>query len=187
MQFLLDLWPAILVSAVGVFVASSVIHMATPMHKSDYGKLPAEDEILAVMRNHQVQPGAYMFPIPGSMKDMQSPEMIEKYNKGPVGIMTLLPNGPPAIGKNLILWFLYTVIVGVFVAYIARINPPANPDFLATFRLTGAIAVFGYALAALPDSIWKGQPWITTGRFVVDGVIYGVLTGIAFSLLWPSG
>ncbi len=44
------LWLPILLSAVIVFVASSVIHMATPWHKSDYPKLPNEDRVMDALR-----------------------------------------------------------------------------------------------------------------------------------------
>ena len=37
------LWLPILVSAVLVFVASSVIHMATPWHAGDYRSVPDAD------------------------------------------------------------------------------------------------------------------------------------------------
>ncbi len=35
MDFLTELWLAILLSAVFVFIVSSVIHMALPVHKND--------------------------------------------------------------------------------------------------------------------------------------------------------
>lgn len=38
------LWLPILLSAVIVFVASSIIHMAIPIHKNDYRQLPDEDK-----------------------------------------------------------------------------------------------------------------------------------------------
>ncbi len=48
---LLDLWLPILLSAVFVFIASSVIHMMTPMHKKDYEKLPNEATVLEGLRS----------------------------------------------------------------------------------------------------------------------------------------
>ena len=37
---LVDLWLPILLSAVLVFVASSILHMVIPIHRGDFGKLP---------------------------------------------------------------------------------------------------------------------------------------------------
>ena len=112
---LADLWLPILVSAVFVFIASSLLHMVIPIHKGDYKKLPGEADLLAAMRGQNVQPGSYMFPCAGSMKEMGTPEHMEKMNQGPVGYMTVIPNGPYAMGKSLGVWFAYSLLIGVFV------------------------------------------------------------------------
>ena len=39
----------ILLAAVIVFVASAIMHMLLPYHKSDYQKLPDEDKLLAAL------------------------------------------------------------------------------------------------------------------------------------------
>lgn len=105
-----ELWLPILLSAVFVFVASSLLHMVVQIHGGDYKKLPGEDKIMETMRGQGVEPGMYMFPFAGSMKDMGTSEMIDKYNQGPVVWLTVLPNGPMAIGKSLFQWFVYTVV-----------------------------------------------------------------------------
>ena len=184
MEFLSVLWLPIVVSAVFVFIASSILHMVLPIHRGDYQQLPDEDELLAAMRAHGVQRAQYMFPLPASMKDMGSPEMLEKYKRGPVGTMTILPPGPPAIGKSLIQWFLHSLLIGVFVAYLTYHALPRDADYLAVFRIAGAAAVLGYALGYLPESIWKGARWSTTAKFIFDGVVYALLTAGVFGWLW---
>ena len=84
MVALIDLWLPILLSAVFVFIASSIIHMVIPIHQSDYQKLPAEEDLREAMRGQGVQPGEYLFPCPASVKDMSSPEHLEKLKQGPV-------------------------------------------------------------------------------------------------------
>ena len=44
------LWLPIVLSAVIVFVASSIMHMLLPYHRSDYKGLPDEDKILPTLR-----------------------------------------------------------------------------------------------------------------------------------------
>ena len=44
------LWLPILLSAVIVFVASSLMHMLLKYHQGDYRQLPDEDKILAVTK-----------------------------------------------------------------------------------------------------------------------------------------
>lgn len=180
------LWLPILLSAVFVFVVSSIIHMATPMHKSDFKKLPGEDKVLAEMRAHGLAPGTYMFPCPASMKDCGSPEMIEKYKQGPVGFATIIPSGAPGMGKNLVLWFLFSLVISAFVAHLAGQAFAAGTGFKPVFHHAALAAVLGYAMGSLPDTIWKGQKWSVTVKFVIDGVIYGVVTGLTFAWLWPA-
>jgi hypothetical protein len=54
-----------------------------------------------------------------------------------------------------------------------------------TRRVVGTAAILGYAIGHLHDSIWKGQPWGTTAKFVIDGVVYGLVTAGTFGWLWP--
>ena len=108
-----SLWLPIIVSAVLVFVASSVIHMATPWHRSDVSKAPNEDKVMDALRPFAIPPGDYGLPRPEDMADMKSPAFVEKMNKGPVMMFTVMPNGPFAMGQSLVLWFLYSVVVGV--------------------------------------------------------------------------
>jgi len=181
-----DLWLAILLSAVFVFVASSILHMVLPIHKADFKKLPGEAEVMDAMRAQGVQPGDYMFPNASSMKECGSPEMVAKFNQGPVGLLTVIPSGPPAMGKCLVQWFLYSVLISFFVAYIATFSLAAGDHYLKVFRLTGTIAVVGYAFGQVNNSIWKGVSWWTTVKFIFDGVIYGLVTAGVFGWMWPQ-
>lgn len=186
MEFLAELWLPIVLSAVLVFVASSVLHMVLPIHRGDYRKLAGEEQVLESMRSAGVTPGTYMFPCPASMKDMASAGMIEKYRRGPVGFLTVVPSGAPGMGKNLVQWFLYSVLISLFVAYLAWNSLAPGAEYLAVFRIAGTIAVLAYGVAVLPDSIWKGTSWTITLKFVFDGVVYGLVTAGAFAGFWPA-
>jgi hypothetical protein len=179
------LWLPILLSAIVVFLASSIIHMLLPYHRSDYKKLPNEEKLLEAMRTEGVAPGDYAFPCPAGPKDMKSPEMIEKYKKGPVGFVTVIPSGAPAMGKQLVLWFIFCLVVGVFVAYVTGRTQSAGATYLAVFRVAGTVGFLGYSAALAPDSIWKGQSWSTTIKHMFDGLVYGLLTAGIFGWLWP--
>jgi hypothetical protein len=82
------LWLPILLAAVIVFVASAIMHMVLPYHRSDYQKLPDEDKLLAALRAAGLKRGLYVFPYCTQQKEMKSPSMIEKYKQGPVGMLT---------------------------------------------------------------------------------------------------
>ena len=93
MAFLTELWLPIVVSAFFVFIVSSITHMVLPYHKSEFKKMPNEDEVMKAMRDHGMVPGHYMFPCGESMKDWDSPEMKEKRDKGPMGLLTVVAHG----------------------------------------------------------------------------------------------
>lgn len=184
MVSLAALWLPILLSAVIVFVASSIMHMLLPYHRSDYGQLPDEDKVLAAMRGFGVKPGLYVFPY-CTHKDMKSPALIEKQKQGPVGFMTVIPSGPPAMPKFLIQWFAFCLIIGFFVAYLTAHTVPLGANYRAVFRVVGTAAFLAYGLGNLSNGIWKGQPWSVTLKEVIDGLVYGLLTAGTFGWLWP--
>lgn len=179
------LWLPILCSAALVFVASSIMHMVLPFHKSDYGKLKNEDDVMKAMRAAGVAPGDYLMPHSSSMAAMKDPAFVEKMTKGPVAMMTIMKSGPPAMGGQLAQWFVFCIVVSVFAAYIAgRALQPGAP-YLAVFRFAGATAFIGYSLALWENSIWFKRAWSTTLKGTIDGLIYGLLTAGTFGWLWP--
>jgi hypothetical protein len=183
-----DLWLPILLAAVFVFIASSIIHMFLPYHRSDYGGVPDEDGLMDALRGFNIPPGDYVVPRAGSPEAMKSEEFKEKAKKGPVLFMTVFPSGDPfAMGGQLAQWFVYCVIVGIFAAYIAgRALEPGAEHYRAVFRLAGCTAFVGYSLAHMQRSIWYKQAWSTTAKNMFDGLIYGLLTGGTFGWLWPD-
>ena len=182
---LTSLWLPIVVAAVFVFVASSVIHLVLKYHQREYRALPNEDKLLEAMRGEGVQPGSYHFPYSGSMKEMSSPEMIEKYKKGPVGLVNILPSGPPAMGKYLAMWFVQCLVINVFAAYLAGRTLSAGAEYLAVFRVVGTVAFLGHGMGELTNWIWRGQSWGVTIRHLIDGLVYALLTAGVFGWLWP--
>jgi hypothetical protein len=179
-----NLWLPILLSAVFVFVASTIIHMVIKWHNFDYGRLPSEDPILDAIRAGDLKPGQYRFPF-AEMKDMKDSGVQEKFHRGPVGYMTIMPNGLPAMGRGLVFWFLYSVLISIFAGYIAGMFLPEGTEYGMVARITGTIAILGYGASTLVDSIWKGQPVSVTMKHLIDGILYGLVTGGTFGWLWP--
>ncbi|HEY8164214.1 MAG TPA: hypothetical protein VIF83_01550 [Gemmatimonadaceae bacterium] len=176
----------ILLSSVIVFVASSVLHMMIPWHRSDYPKVPNEDQLRDAIRPLGIPPGDYMVPRPAAREEMRSPEFMEKIRQGPNLIMTVLPAGPWGMARQLVMWFIYIVVVTVFSAYIAgRALPPASP-FAEIFRFVCTTAFLAYAAGLWQTSIWYRRAWMTTIKSTVDGLIYGALTAATFGWLWPK-
>lgn len=116
---------------------------------------------------------------------MKTPEGMEKYKRGPVGLLVITPSGVPAMGKLLAQWFLYCVVVSIFVAYLTGRTRMPGTEYLEVFRVAGATAFLGYSVALFQNAIWRGETWGVTLKHVLDGLIYGLLTAGTFGWLWP--
>jgi hypothetical protein len=180
------LWLPILLSAIIVFVASSLVHMVLPWHKSDYPRVPNEDKFMDAVRPLAIPPGDYMVPRCVNRAEMSSPEFAEKMKKGPVIVMTVIPSGPFTMGSNLAQWFVYILVVGVFAAYVAGRALPHGAHYLTVFRFAGVAAFLSYAVALWQMSIWYKRAWSTTIKSTFDGLIYALLTAGTFGWLWPK-
>ena len=186
MVSIFSLWLPILLSAVAVFIISSVIHMLLPYHRSDFGKLPDEDKVMNALRPFNIPPGDYVMPCAGGCKEMKSPEYNEKLNKGPLAFLTVLPTAKRSMAGNLILWFIYSIIVGIFTAHITSRAVMPGAEYLKVFRFAGCTAFIGYSIALLQNSIWYSRNWCATLKSMFDGLIYGLLTAGVFGWLWPG-
>lgn len=185
MAFLATLWIPILLSAILVFVISSLIHMLLKYHQNDFKKLPNEDAVMEALRKFEIPEGDYLIPCAGSAKAMKSPEYIDKMTKGPVAVVTFIKPGVPTMTKNLILWFLYIVVVNIFAAYIADRAVGPGGQYLRVFRFVGCTAFIGHSLALLQNSIWYKRNWGATIKSIFDGLIYALVTAGTFGWLWP--
>jgi hypothetical protein len=185
MVSLAQLWLPIVLSAVIVFVASSIIWMATPLHKHDYKNPGAhEGTILNMIKSAAMAPGVYYVPwCHGKEKD---PEVMERMKTGPWAMLTVMPEGP-SMGKMLGLWFAHLLIVGVLVAYITgHAGLPADARYMGVFRVAGATSFLAYAGYAMPMAIWHGMPWSQVPGRIIDGLIYSLLTAGTFAGFWPD-
>ena len=184
MVSLTALWLPILLSGVLVFVASSIVHMVLGWHSGDFKKFASEDAVLDALRPFDLAPGDYVAPLPKNMKEMGTPEFKAKLARGPRVMLTVLgrDNG---MGRNLALWFVYSLVVSVFAAYVAGLTLGPGAPYMTVFRVASTTAFAGYALAIWQNWIWYSRSLGYTLRTTVDGLVYALLTGGAFGWLWP--
>jgi hypothetical protein len=185
MVSLLTLVIPIVLSAVIVFIASSIIHMVLPFHRGDFRKVPEEDRVMETLRGSKIPPGDYMIPYAQDMKQMRSPEFIEKMTKGPVAVMTVIRSGPAAMGMQLAWWFVYCLVVSIFAGYVAGRALHTGAPYLAVFRFAGCTAFIGYSVALWQNTIWYKKAVTSTLKSTIDGLIYAFLTAGTFGWLWP--
>ena len=185
MVALLALWLPIVVSAVFVFIALSIVHMLPGWHKSDMTAVPGEGRVMELLRGLNVQPGEYRFPFSNSTKEMETPAFVEKMKVGPVGTMTIRPSGELPFGKMMGGWFLYSLFIGALVAYVTGHTYGRGAPFVEVLRVSGLVAFCCYAVAHWQNWIWWGRSTRFTLTYSVDGLLYAIVTGATFAWLWP--
>ena len=185
MTALSALWLPILLSAVAVFIASSILHMVLPWHRSDYPAMPNETQVRDALRPFAIPPGDYMVPRAAGPDEMKSAAFKEKWMQGPNMIVTILPAGEWSMGRNLGLWFVYCLVVSVFAAYVASRALGPTAEYLSVFRFAGATAFAGYALALWQMFIWYRRSGTVTLKLTIDGLIFAMLTAGVMGWLWP--
>ena len=182
----LSLWLPILLAAVLVFVASSVIHMFLNWHKHDFQGVSDEDGVMDALRGFDIPPGNYLIPRAESMEVMKSEAFQARAKRGPCLFMTVLrPGNPSDMGKQFVQWFVYCLVVGLFAAYVTGLALGPGAEYMAVFKVASTAAFMGYALAHAQDAIWMSAGWPATFRSMLDGLIYALLTGGALGWLWP--
>jgi len=182
---LASLWMPILLSAVIVFVASSLLHMVLKYHRGDWAKVTNEDAVMDVLR--PTPPGDYMMPYSTGPEMMKDPAFLEKMKRGPMAVVTIMGGDmQTAFKKSLGLWFVYSVVAGVFAAYVAGRTLGPGTEYGRVFQIVGTVAFLAYGLALAQMSIWYGRKWSTTIKSIVDALIYGMLTAGTFGWLWPK-
>ncbi len=178
---ILSLWLPIVASAAIVWIGSAIVWMVMPWHKSDFRKIDNEEGARAALKG--LSPGFYMLPYCMDPREMEKPEVRQKYEEGPLAYVTVAPTGVPKMGGKLVLSFVYNLVVGILCAYMVS-RTVSNPgDYLAVFRIAGTVAFVAYGFAYIQDSIWFERPWSITAKNFLDALIYGLLTGGTFGWL----
>ena len=180
-----ELWLAILASAVIVWIGSAIIWMVLPHHKSDFKALPDENAARQALLPQNLAPGQYNIPHMESWDKIKEPEHRKLFEEGPVGFLTILPNGVPAMGKSMFLSFVYFLVVGILVAYLTGRSLSDNAEFNTVFRLAGTAAWLAYGWGCILDGVWFGRPWSSIIKQLFDALVYALLTAGTFGWLWP--
>jgi hypothetical protein len=172
----------ILLSAVFVFIVSSVIHMVLGYHTSDFSKLPDEDRAMDTLRVLNIPPGHYAMPKAESMKDFNSESHKARMQKGPVLVMHVGKGG--SMGKSLVQWFVYCIVVSIFAAYVGSLTIGPDAEYMVVFRIVSCVTFMGYGLALFQEAIWMSRGWGSTWKSVFDALIFALVTGGTFGWLW---
>ena len=185
MSLLVELWLPILLSGVALFFASFVSWMVVQLHKTDWVKLPREDEFLKAAREINLAPGNYVFPGCEGHADIKNPEYQQKIAAGPRGIMTVFPQMAMGaeMGRNLGLTFVYFLVVSLVIAYLATLALPRGAEFRPVFRFVSTAGLLTFLTGIVGHSIWFRCRIV---GHVIESIAYAAIIGAIFGALWPG-
>lgn len=178
---MLTLWLPILISTAALFFASFLSWMVVRLHEKDWHKMPDEDQVIDAIRQSDVPQGNYMFPGAESMREMNDPEYVAKYNAGPRGIITVLPAAN--MGVNLALTMLFFLVCNATFAYLAHFAlGGSESDFITVFRFVATISLLTFCASIVQHAIWFRNRIV---GHVIEAVVYSLIAGTIFAALWP--
>lgn len=182
MDELFSLWLPIVLSAVAVFVVCAIFWMAPLHHKNDWVKADNEDALLNTLRS--LKPGQYWIPFCHG-PEAKTEEGKRRMQQGPHAAI-IRQSGPPNMARNMVLTFIFYLVASVFVGYIASVALAPGADFAHVFQVAGTAGIMTYAFGSIPGTIWLGASARSFFNELIDGVIFGLITGAIFAWLWPS-
>jgi hypothetical protein len=175
------LWLPILLSAVAVFVASSILWMATPVHKGDFRPLEGSEEMAAWLARKRPPAARYMIGWCQPGEERQAPAD----PNAPRGIL-LVQYGGVNMGGTLLKWFLNVLVLSLIVGYLASAALAAGTGFTKVFQVAGCTAFLAHGGGAVAKCIWEGAPWAGVKGSLIDALVYGLATGAIFGAFWPA-
>ena len=183
---MLQLWLPILLGGVFCWITSAIFHMVIKHHNNDYKSINNEDQVSEAIRAGELPPGLYSMPYCKDMKEMDDVSMQEKFNQGPVAMLTVFDNGMPPMGKLLGQQLLFFILGSLLIAYVASLSLLAGSEYMAVFRVVMVTGFLTYGWGLIPFSIWYGHPWSNSIRYLIDALIYAAVTAGTFAWLWPA-
>lgn len=184
MTMLLSLWLPIVVCTVVLFFASFLAWVVLPHHKPDHKPWPDEDALMEFIRSHGSPAGEYIFPWCPDSTAAQDPAVQKKYASGPWGLLTVWPH-QPHMGRNMAMTVLFFFIVTLLIGYIGAAALPPGAGFGQVFQIVGTTAILAYSASEILHRIWFTRPLRAKLMNLLDGIAYGIITGVIFGLLWP--
>src|SRR5688572_21743400 len=185
MMTLASVWLPIVVSTVAIFIASSLIWMVLPWHRTEWSGVGGKEE---AARNalRGLTPGLYHLPHPATRAEMRAPEFQRKMKEGPMAFLTVLPNGMPNMARQMVSWVALIVFLMIVVAYVATRTRTPGTEYLEVFRIVGTTTWLAFGAATLQEAVWFGRPWRSVLTMNLDALIYALLAAGIFASMWPG-
>jgi hypothetical protein len=87
------------------------------------------------------------------------------------------------MGLNMLCTLLFFTIANLVIAYLAAMVLKPGTDFMSVLRFVGTAGILTYGTANILNGIWFGRKMVAD---IIDGIAYGLITGLIFAAMWPG-
>ena len=105
--------------------------------------------------------------------------------RGPNYLLTVRDPASQDMGGMMAKWFLYSLVIALFTAYITGRSLDKSAHYLQVFRLAGATTFVAYSMGVWQQWIWWGKSLRSSLTNTLDALIYALLTAGIFGWRWP--
>jgi hypothetical protein len=188
MDFLTRLWLPILVSGIGVWIASFIAWMGIGHHKKDRDAIANEQEFMDTITRMNIRHGNYGFPDFCQHDKLPRKERMVAlkalYNKHPQGLLRVW--APTNMGANMLFTFLFYLVTSLVIGYLGWAALPHPAPFAKVFQVLGTAGILAYCFATFPGDLWFQKKRRAMVMDWIDGVAFGLITAAVFAWLWPK-
>jgi len=172
---------ASLVGAIIMFVWSFLAWMVLPIHATTYSYTPAQDAILKVLAESNLETGMYGMPSAPTKEEQMK---IMEENKGKPGAAIQYIKEDPGMGGGTYAGGLIFNFLMVFAACMLLVNN-MNGSFFSRWWMVMMVALIIIFGEHMLNWNWMGHTWEYTRDFVLDTAIGWGLNGLW--LAWYLG
>lgn len=172
---------ASLVGAIIMFVWSFLAWMLLPIHANTYMYTPAQDAIMKVLSESNLESGVYGMP---SAPTTEEAMKVMEANKGKPGAAIYYLKEDPGMGASQMVWGFIFDFIMVFAACTLLVNNMAGSFFSRWWMVMmfAVIIIFGIHLMQWN---WMGHTWSYTRDFLLDTALGWGICGLW--LAWYLG
>lgn len=154
-----------------------------PLHVPSLHTLPNEEAVTSLLRSTVTERGMYIFPAhPMTAADQDA--WNEKFRRGPIGMLNLIPNGEdPNMPSQFIAGLIITLISGFLAAWFLSRSTAEGSSYVSRVVYCAMLGVFISFGSHLLAWNWLYYPMDYTTAMVADTIIGWILAGLGISAI----
>ena len=185
MSELVALWLPIVVSTAALFVLSTLLWTALPLHSGDFKEVPEQDALMRELERQGMTRGQYLLPYSSTAEGRRSDEFKERYARGPQALLRVWP-GPASMARNMSLTLAYFFVVSGVIAYAGAVALSPGTAGLDVFQLIATIGLLAFGAGGVLTGVWFAKPARVFLTDFVEALAYATTVGGVFAWLWPA-